>query len=668
MSSGSLYKKYGVTVDDPAEGLMAGQTAVGNSLQKALGGIEGLLKKQEAKYVEENTLNMQEYLKSNIKSAGLGADPTDQTAIKKKFGNLINMEEINKTVTAEGKLLKEVAVDDASVLASKSLSENNDPIKAREVFSQSIRNAGGEESLVNAATQAWSDSNAVKFKDMETMKIRATATRTNSLFDAVAAGQDGPQTVELLIADLPQAEQGPARRELQKQLQFESELTQIQKENRAHYIKLDAIQGQRDIAVYQNELASLESKHIALQETGIRDSSYKLGNKYNEQLGGSLTGAIKDRVTNWMEGFSSKNDGVVIKQIYSDFIRDGVKAEDADAALAQAFNEEYQGDSFWGNDITKKQMSRIKTRATDLALNAKNKTSLLGSISDARLAISDEELRIQTRAANLSKKLTAAGRKTKLRVAGAPNIDDAYTTFMQNIAGKPEQLEVGSAKVPPPTGSGSEFNELLDEVTAEKTKTTFMKSMNQHSASPEVTSGPLPEATTKHGDNGLLNWLDARKDKQAKSLKNTYTETAAKKAEELKDLSKGKQKEYIAKLKKAGESDAYINTLQQKLSEAKNTADKNQLSNEENENINKEMDANLTKISPKDFEGRLKGLPDNLKGEFKKLKTQDAKSFANRIKESTPEKEWPNILMEIFSENPVLAKAMAESMGMKIDG
>ena len=425
-----FYKKYGGFGTPDMAALTSGQAAVDNSVNGVFQGVKDLLQQTEDIYKENNTLNMQEYLKSKLRADGLGADPLDKEAIKKNFGNMIHMDQVTDTFANEKQQMETEAVDAA---AAQAFAATEDPLQVRQLFEQNLRGAGAKESLVSSATQALSDANALRFQDYELEQQQEANSRTNSLFQEITQkGREvAPQAIEFMIKDLPEDKQAEERRRLYKEFDQESQLTEEQRANVQHYTELETTLQNQKIQVKQNKLAELEAQHAALQRTGIQDEAYsKASETFGLDLGMSTPQAIGDKVTNWIENFSGSSDRKVVTNLYRAELARGVDSKDAGAALVQAFSEYYPGDRLFGNDLPSETMPAFEKRVQELGDNAKNRYALTGTITKMRGDISSTELKAQEQIQRTRQLLLDAGRDTRLRVDGAFTIDDAYAKLL----------------------------------------------------------------------------------------------------------------------------------------------------------------------------------------------------------------------------------------------
>jgi hypothetical protein len=386
---------------------------------------------------------MQEYLQKQIRSQGLGAEPIDKTAITKRFGSMIYMDKINSTISGETTKIQSDAANTASQLAAQTLSDTNDPIKARQALEKSLRDAGGKESFINHTTQAWFDANTNKFKDIETLKTNERNARTTEVFDALTGGMGEDQAVEAMVADLPKAEQQAERNRLYGAIDKQGELRQNQVATRDYYVGKRKIAGQNKIDQAKNNLATLEGQQASVRETSIPDSAYELSKTYAAKLGGSVAKAIGGDVTNFIEAWAGKySDKGRIMDLYRSQT-DNHSSDDISAALALAYSE-VDTDGFLGNNINGDQHQYIEGRVNSL-LQAKTAEKAFNSrTSQQRQNISQIESDVANDLNDFTFKLNQAGRNTRLKVKGASNIEQAANNteaFLSKIGAGPIGVE-----------------------------------------------------------------------------------------------------------------------------------------------------------------------------------------------------------------------------------
>lgn len=427
-ASTPFYDKYGGFGSPDFKSMIAGQSAVDNSVNNAFTQVKDLLRQTEDIYKENNTLNVQEYLQGKLQQEGLGAQPIDKTAIQKQFGNMINMDQVIDSFATEKQQMESDAINTAAMEASAI----KDPLQSRQAFAQSLRSAGAKEELVSKASQNFADMNALRFTDYEIDQTRQANERETNLFAEVSTkGEEiADQAIVMLTNDLPEDQREAAKQKLYTALEERRKLTDDQRNNIEYYVSLEKNIGDRRVLAAKTNLEKLENAQATLQKTGVSEEAYKLAdNIVASGLGNSVHAAIGNKVNNFVErNLGGKgNDTGRVKAMYDHLINDlKVDAKDANAILALAFNEVYEGDRFFGNNISDDGLDQMDARVEELGQNMLDRYALIGEITKARSRVSETELSAENNITNLRKTLTEAGKATRLRVKGALNIDDTY--------------------------------------------------------------------------------------------------------------------------------------------------------------------------------------------------------------------------------------------------
>ena len=427
-ASTPFYDKYGGFGSPDFKSMIAGQSAVDNSVNNAFTQVKDLLRQTEDIYKENNTLNVQEYLQGKLQQEGLGAQPIDKTAIQKQFGNMINMDQVIDSFATEKQQMESDAINTAAMEASAI----KDPLQSRQAFAQSLRSAGAKEEIVSKASQNFADMNALRFTDYEIDQTRQANERETNLFAEVSTkGKEiADQAIVMLTKDLPEDQREAAKQKLYAALDERRKLTDDQRNNIEYYVSLEKNIGDRRVLAAKTNLEKLENTQAALQKTGVSEEAYKLANNIVASgLGNSVHAAIGNKVNNFVERtFGGKgNDTGRVKAMYDHLINDlKVDAKDANAILALAFNEVYEGDRFFGNNISDAGLDDMDARVEELGQNMLDRYALIGEITKARSRVSETELSAENNITNLRKSLTEAGKATRLRVKGTLNIDDTY--------------------------------------------------------------------------------------------------------------------------------------------------------------------------------------------------------------------------------------------------
>lgn len=452
-----LYKKYGATVTDPSEGMQAGLTAQKANLTSVLGGIKDLMTNQEAQYQQENTTNVQNYLKTKLQDGGLNSaltTPEDQDIIKQRFGNMINMGDVSKTITDQTDLLKKTAIETAYTEADKHLTVEGgrDPLKATTAFKNTL--------LANGATTAFADEQlpsyiakkATEVQNIQTAKLQEHETRVNHVLDMAAkmdpvtkksGGHDaGMMAIEASIANLPEHEKKAARESLRTELEKAGKLTDYQTTIMKDYNDAYAVEGTRRVNDAKNKSIVLKDQLKNVLDNGVQEKYIKAvassggitdakGN-LSQSIVNQLGNVINNPLEKWAGAFSESGK---LRQIRRDL---GAKlpGDEADAILLQAFQDAYDGDGFLGNDLNRAGFDRINATVARLTANYENKVKLTQAATAADINVSEVEANVLQNAVNLRRSLFAAGRDEQLSRGKSvtdpltsESIDKTYANF-----------------------------------------------------------------------------------------------------------------------------------------------------------------------------------------------------------------------------------------------
>ena len=468
MATRQTYQRYGVNTNPDFDSLIQGQKATGDSLKEALGGIESLLNKTEEKYKQQNTLNMQEYLKGQLRSSGLGADPVNKVDIKKRFGDRINMDQIDETISSEKQLLKNEAINSASLAADDILNQSQDPIKAREAFTKKLRGLGADESLVNSATQDWSDAKETKFKDLLTLKSRKADERLAGVLSDIRSGTDQDMATEMAVSLVPEHERPAERLRLRNEIKKTAEMSERQVESLNTYVKRAQALSDRKVLKYQQEADELKGQLAALGNSGIDETSYAVSNKIKSNLGGNVANEIGDQLDNVWEKIFGIGDGEKFAQLQSELTNEyNINDEDASAIIAQSYGMTNK-DGFW-DGMNSDEMAAARAKALGLAANLKEKNRISGKLTAARNKVADVGLAERERIINLRQNLTDAARSKRLGVKDSEGMNPVYDNYMKEIkalqqAPTPDSDDGGN------TGSGSDKGDKGGDSLTEEEK------------------------------------------------------------------------------------------------------------------------------------------------------------------------------------------------------
>jgi hypothetical protein len=398
MPAEATYRKFGAGTADPSKALIAGQQNVADSLKSALGGVRNLFEAQEKKYTEENTLNMQQYLKKNIQDAGLGADPVDQEAIKQKFGNLIDMDKIDETVTSTKNQMIDKAVDEASGAAGAAFSESEDIATAGNVFKQNLLAAGMGEEEANRKMSSWRTDNQFLAEDIKVRDTKLVDNAVSDMFKNVKSGRGTFEEVRTNILDgMP--EKLRRRADLQMRQEFEdiSKMDENQRMEYETHVALMDGQVEASEEAIANGLEQLKNAHDSIET--VSDAAYSIHGNLDGDLGGVFE-SISNDASNDLIGaaiprgvagafygdeVTGHDVGSFLQDQVENLIGQGMNRRDAAAIAVQAYQDNKVRDSE-GNIGTVLKKSNLKSSIAAYASLHAEKRKALKAYSDGQAA------------------------------------------------------------------------------------------------------------------------------------------------------------------------------------------------------------------------------------------------------------------------------------------
>lgn len=341
-----LYKRYGVNIPDIGENLFQGQRAVNTGFKEALAGIGDLLKTVEQGYVDDNTTKVQEYLKSNIRSAGIGADAPTTESIKSQFGKLINSEAIDKTISSTRDSMLNDARDKASMEAGKAFGETEDIAKAGDAFKQKFLALGGRESQAADEMGKWRLDNQFRAEDVKL----ANADLISKFKSGVAAdviankGTNAEEVINYSLDMLPEKLRTQAKLETRKEIEALSAMSGEQQDGRTYIGTLwdSQIQAKEAEIMQAQATAKAELDKTIRAPQSARDAVAKL----NGTIGGMGEAIKNDATGSWFvssffnTGELEEEGAAQALQAGVDGLIDyGIPAEEAMAIGYQAYQD-----------------------------------------------------------------------------------------------------------------------------------------------------------------------------------------------------------------------------------------------------------------------------------------------------------------------------------------
>ena len=348
MPGESLYNKYQVRASNPG-GLQNSQTATANSLKDALAGVSSLMDIQTQRYKDTNTVNMQEYLQSTMQENGLGADPVDTIAIKKKFGNSIDMGVIDQTIGEQKEQMVSNAIDKANTFASDAFDQSQDVRASGEAYKQSLLDQNMEAAAAEELTREWRTSNQYRAEDIAIANKETLASLDGQLFAAMQNGAGEEATAEL-TKDLPDNLKLSATLQLRKTFNSVSSMSDDQKVTYEGLLKRDEQYKSHEESIIQNEIDVAQTAVDNIEI--VPESAYTAIDTINSTLGG-LPDAVDTKtdnnwvkdVGNWVlsvfgnDNLYSEDAANYLEDKVTQLVKRGIDPREALAIAYQGYND-----------------------------------------------------------------------------------------------------------------------------------------------------------------------------------------------------------------------------------------------------------------------------------------------------------------------------------------
>lgn len=449
-----LYKKYGVNISDPSEGMQAGVNAQKGNLQSILGSIGDLMKNQEAGAIQKNTLNMQQYLKGKIKQDGLGAPKVDQVAIKQEFGNLINMEQIGATVKETKGQLETDALNSAFGGAQTVLKDTGDATLARDAIGEDLSSKGAHRNLIARAKQQWTDQNATSIADIKVNKLKGEQALL-SKYNAQLK-EFGPNSSAMakkgLLAEVKDEDRVRVGRMLDKHAEYRLRLTKDQKRiHDSNLLQHDSVTATQDLEA-QKGIGKLESEYAAYEQAStVPTNKYSQLDNATKDFATSGIGAIRKEL-GWFNGSDIKQFDAMFDKLTD---VQGIPAYDAAAMITYVFGRVYDGGGWTGNNVDNGEIKKAKVLLNNMAIARKGKINTGNKLTRAKFdaAIAKENRAIDRN--KVSKDMYRAGQSKNVGF-GEQGID---TYWANRIKTKPSGGDEGEGKVT----SGTDTTDTTDD-------------------------------------------------------------------------------------------------------------------------------------------------------------------------------------------------------------
>jgi len=404
-----LYKKYGSNdLSNMGRDLQAGQDAMTRNFKGVLADVDGLLKTVEKGYVEDNTLKLQDYLRTNIKSAGLGADAPEMDQITSQFGKLIDKDVLGKTIADTRAKMVVDATDQAGTAAGTDFSENEDLGSATGAFKQSLLSLGMKDSDATAEATKWRQNNTYLAEDVELNNAALVNDFGGEVLNAIKSHQGkatAEEVINSLAEDVPEKLRNKAIMSARDMVEQRSKLTTEQQEEH-DYIKGTVNRKLAEFDSQQAVKASSAAAAVAKYDS-INPAIMASANKLAAENPAGVMKSIAEDAGSWFGGLFGRLDGQEVTrelqpQVTS-LIKDyGVPAADAYAIGLQAYQEaRADGGEAWIGSGSAIQSEKLQERvhehlsqwsAKQAAIQAQSAVLLAGVTERARLMKAGEEL------------------------------------------------------------------------------------------------------------------------------------------------------------------------------------------------------------------------------------------------------------------------------------
>lgn len=481
------YKKYGFTVNDNSEAMQLGINAQKANLTDVLAGVTGLMKTQEDRYKQENTLNVQNYFKDKLQAGGLNAaltQPINQEEIKAKFGDRIDLGAVNTTATAQTDLLKRTAIESAVTEADKHLTVEGgrDPLKATAAFKNTL--------LANGATTAFADEQlpnyiarkATEVQNIQTAKLQEQDGRDSNYMVGLQRGGAETEAIQRkAIIDSIDDPKLKAKEDLRLR-ELGAKFLNISDTAKAEIgVHTQVRAAEQKLAIDKASLRAVDLENrLAMSSNNVPDDeAYTTSKMYTGELGNNAVNAIGKSVTNWFESFAPDDDTTHLQNFANNLVTAGHSSEDVQAATYQAYREFNKNTNRTFKDITASEMSQIEQRSKNLLSGIQGRNALSAEIIKEKINIANVTAIETAKSAKLQTKLLNAAQNQNLgRNASIQAAANEYRLAGINAGNKsdiaPDKLAVKAGNENSGTG-GKKLEFTTAEVEAEEKRIEALK-------------------------------------------------------------------------------------------------------------------------------------------------------------------------------------------------
>jgi hypothetical protein len=434
--AGFMYQKYGDGKAVDMSGLQAGLNAQKTNIKDILGNVKELMTNQEAGAIQQNTLNMQSYLKDKIKAGGLNAaltEPVDTLSIKQKFGNMIDLPAVETVANDQTNLLKKTASNTALGEGMQVLKDTGEPLEAHNAFTTKLQALGATPDMIATETPKFLANIATQEADLKTRKLEEQDARSSQLYKGIQSA--GPETapihIEAIVKTLAPKLQAKERERLAKDADNFLSLSDADKTTIGSYKATVAADSKFRLDKLTNNLSVMENAITAAKQGAPSATAYEQVKKINSTLGGSVAGEIGKQVTNWWESLDPNDDTTRLTNFSNTQIKNGHNSEDVQAALYQAYNEINGNTGRKFQDITSAEHDKISGRAEQLLAGKQAERTLTQDWIKEKIKLAETQADETKNLLDFERSLTRAAQRRKLAMPDSSTIDDTAADAMR---------------------------------------------------------------------------------------------------------------------------------------------------------------------------------------------------------------------------------------------
>lgn len=327
------------------DALNQGMAAQRNIFKDITGGINELLETAKKSAIEDNTLKVQEYLRNNIKNAGLGAEAPEIDQIAGTFGKLIDKDAIGKTITSTREGMLEGARDEATMAAGNAFGKTEDLGAATNAFRDKLIDQGMKPFMANSEAGKWSQDNKFMAEQAANTNALAITQFGDEVLDTLKSHGGTASTedvVNFLSKDVPTKLRNKAITSAKAMIADREKLSSEQQLEFDHQQKtvnatLTSFDQQQAI---KNAAAAAKVAQFDSIQPGIKAAATKMAGESPT----GIMGKIAEDAKSWLGGLFGRLDGQEVVQDLQPHVdslinKYDVPAEQAYAIALQSYQE-----------------------------------------------------------------------------------------------------------------------------------------------------------------------------------------------------------------------------------------------------------------------------------------------------------------------------------------